>query len=80
MNIDFLATDTDVHVYFGHKEFPRITASASGILTKMLADADIVGLAEFKAKLRDFIRAEIVKHIRPAEAAALTQEQRDLRN
>lgn len=67
MKLDFLATDTDVHVYFRQMDYPNITVSTSGILTKMLADADIVGLAEFKAKLGDFIRAEIVKHIKCPE-------------
>ena len=67
MNIDFLATATDVSVYFVINESPRITISASGLLTRQLADADIVGLAEFKAKLGDFIRAEIVKHIKCPE-------------
>ena len=73
MNIDFLATDTDVQVCFRREEHPRIIVSVSGNLTKQLEDADIVGLAEFKAKLRDFIRAEIVKHIRPAGEKGIGQ-------
>ena len=64
MNIDFLVSDVQVQVAFSGMEYPRVAITADGIIPDMLSEADEVNLAEFKNKLSDFVRRELLNHIK----------------